>query len=123
MATKIVICEDNNIIALDLKTELGKWGYKNSVTLNSGEELIEHARKQIPELIIMDTRLGGKIKGQEALKTILTKKSLPIILLDGDRELIDLELTGKPNVSVIKKPLIMKELKKLLDKLIKNNPN
>jgi CheY-like chemotaxis protein len=123
MAAKIVICEDNNIIALDLKRQIIKWGYKNSVTLDCGEDLIEYVKKEFPELIIMDTRLGGKIKGQEALKTILTKKSLPIILLDGDRELIDLELTGKPNVSVIKKPLIMKELKKLLDKLIKNNPN
>lgn len=78
---KILIVEDENIIALDIKTRLTKLGYLVTEIVNSGEKAVEAALKLKPDLILMDISLKGKMSGIDAGIEICKYISVPIIYL------------------------------------------
>ena len=63
---KILIVEDENIIALDIRSMLEDLGYMISVIVSSGEESIQKASKMKPDLVLMDIKLKGSIDGGSA---------------------------------------------------------
>jgi len=56
---EILIVEDENIIALDLKHRLQKMGYEILNIASSGEEAMLFVENKKPDLIIMDVILKG----------------------------------------------------------------
>lgn len=78
---KILIVEDEAIIALEMKSRLLENGYDVADILESGEEAIEYLRKNSVDLIIMDVHLAGDMDGTEAAKFINKKYEIPIIYL------------------------------------------
>ena len=78
---KILIVEDEVIIALDLKKTLKDLGYSLVGTVTSGEEAVKAAGKMHPDLILMDIKLQGHINGLEAGKKIQDKFNIPIIYI------------------------------------------
>ena len=82
METKrIMIVEDENIIALDIKKSVKGFGYPVVMVVPSGEEAIEEAEKIHPDLILMDIVLKGKINGLEAGREIWKHYKVPIIYI------------------------------------------
>lgn len=77
----IVIVEDENIIALDIKKRLKSYGYNISAVVPSGEEAIRVAQELKPDLIIMDIVLKGKMDGIEAAEWINRRNHIPIVYL------------------------------------------
>ena len=67
---KILLVEDDNIIAMDLKNRLETMGYTVLDTAASGEEAIEKADVTHPDLILMDITLKGPMDGVEAAERI-----------------------------------------------------
>ena len=63
---KILIVEDENIIALDIRSMLEDLGYLVSGIVSSGEESIQRASKIKPDLVLMDIKLKGSIDGLKA---------------------------------------------------------
>ena len=57
---KILIVEDESIIALDIKMSLQHAGYAIVAIARSGEEAIALAQSQQPDLILMDIRLTAR---------------------------------------------------------------
>jgi diguanylate cyclase (GGDEF)-like protein/PAS domain S-box-containing protein len=78
---KILIVEDERIIALDLKKRLERFGYPAPEIVSSGEEAISAAREYAPAIILMDIMLGGKTDGIDAAKTIQKEYNIPVIFL------------------------------------------
>ena len=76
---KILIVEDESIVAKDLETTLIRMGHKIVANVPSGEEAIKIATKKHPDLILMDIILKGKIDGIEATKKILGLIDIPVI--------------------------------------------
>ena len=79
---KILLIEDDQFIRRICKNGLERSGYE-VVTASEGEEGLEKARKQKPDLILLDLVMPGK-DGFETLGEIKTDKSLkhvPVIIL------------------------------------------
>ncbi|MDX1900593.1 MAG: response regulator [Gammaproteobacteria bacterium] len=79
--TKILIVEDEIITAMDTQQYLTKLGYNVIGLTGSGEEAIEMARSQRPNLILMDIYLQGKYDGAQAAQKILEFCQVPIIFV------------------------------------------
>lgn len=78
---RIMVVEDERIVALDLAATLGELGYSIAGMATRGEEAIEQARLLNPNLILMDVRLGGQIDGIQAAQTIRAQRDVPVIYL------------------------------------------
>jgi CheY-like chemotaxis protein len=78
---KILIVEDEAIVALALQSNLGKRGYAVIATVDTGEKAIHKASAENPDLILMDIRLKGPLDGIEAAARIHAVLDIPIIFL------------------------------------------
>jgi diguanylate cyclase (GGDEF)-like protein/PAS domain S-box-containing protein len=78
---KLVIVEDEKIIALDLQRRLERFGYQVVGMASDGPEAIEAARDREPDIILMDIMLSGPMDGIEAAREIKTRFGIPVIFL------------------------------------------
>ncbi|MCR4438177.1 MAG: response regulator [bacterium] len=111
-ATRIMIVEDLNITALDLKNRLRKMGYEVAALAGSGEEAIQKAEQVRPDLILMDIRLKGEMDGVEAAERIRQKLDIPVIYLTAhaDDSTLQRAMETRPYGYVLK-PFGEKELR------------
>ena len=78
---KILIVEDESIIAEDISDSLISLGYKITGMVYSGEEAIEAAAKFRPDLVLMDVNLQGEIDGITAAAEIRSRFQIPVVYL------------------------------------------
>ncbi|WP_440948253.1 response regulator [Methanosarcina sp. T3] len=78
---KILVVEDQNIVALNLRNRLKKIGYIVPTIASSGEEAIRKAELTNPDLVLMDIMLKGGMDGIEAARVINSRFSVPVIYL------------------------------------------
>ncbi len=76
---RILITEDEQIVAEDLKMALEAMGYSVIGIASSGERAIELADQKKPDLILMDIMLSGKMDGIAAAFTIRSRYDIPVI--------------------------------------------
>ncbi len=83
---RILLVEDEAIIAMTQKMSLEKWGYE-VLTVYSGEKAIEHLREDPAiELILMDIDLGQGMDGTEAAAAILQERDIPVVFCSSHTE-------------------------------------
>lgn len=70
MSIRILVVEDEAVPGLLLKKKLTREGFDVLGPITSGEEAIESALENPPEVIIMDIVLSGRMTGMEAAKEI-----------------------------------------------------
>jgi CheY-like chemotaxis protein len=58
-ADRILIVEDEKILAADLEKKLHGLGYRIDSIASSGEEAVRLAQERLPNLVLMDVRLSG----------------------------------------------------------------
>ncbi len=78
---RIVIVEDERIVALDLAATLKQLGYTVVASVSSGEAAIQAAIALRPNLVLMDIRLAGEVDGIQAAETIKKEVDIPFIYL------------------------------------------
>ncbi|SRR5690606_21020950 len=86
MKKRILVAEDESVIALDIKRILEKEGFEITSVTKSALDVIEHADKTKPDVILMDIMLGGALDGIEAAKIITYKHHIPIIFVTALRD-------------------------------------
>ena len=74
--TKIMIVEDDNIIALEIQTRLEDKGYSVIGQFAYGENVIEKIDNLQVDLILMDINLKGEIDGIQTAEIIKEKYGL-----------------------------------------------
>lgn len=112
---KIYLCEDENVITMDLVFTLKRLGFQNITVVRSGEDLIEKTNEASPDIIITDINLAGKMNGLEAVKIINENKNIPVIILSGLTDnLTSMEITKINLCRFIPKPFDENSLKKAL---------
>ena len=79
--TKILIVEDEKILAMGLKKKLEKLGFSVTDLASSGAEAIESVKKVQPDLVLMDIVLKGAMDGIETAEFIINLHDIPIIYL------------------------------------------
>jgi PAS domain S-box-containing protein len=77
--SRILVVEDEGIVALDLAATLQELGYVVAASVGSGEAAIEHAIRLRPDLVLMDIRLTGAMDGIQAAQSSRKELDVPII--------------------------------------------
>jgi two-component system, LytTR family, response regulator LytT len=116
---KIVVVEDESIVAKDIQNSLKNMGYGVPAVVSSGEKAIEAVHKFRPNLILMDIMLKGEMSGIEAAKIIKDRFDIPVIFLTAYADEDTLE-KAKPSVpyGYIIKPFKDKELETTIEMAI-----
>jgi diguanylate cyclase (GGDEF)-like protein len=78
---KILIVEDESIIAEDISDSLISLGYRITGMVYSGEEAIEAAAQFRPDLVLMDVNLQGEMDGITAAAEIRSRFQIPVVYL------------------------------------------
>ena len=78
---KILVAEDDRIIARDIQYTLEGFGYHVCAIVASGEECIEKALYLQPDLILMDIKLNGNMDGMSAAQQIYDRFHIPVVYL------------------------------------------
>lgn len=78
---RIVIAEDESIIAIDIFKTLEHLGYKVLGTARTGKESINLVRTFKPDLVLMDIVLEEKMTGIEAADVIMNELNIPVVYL------------------------------------------
>ena len=119
---KILIVEDETLIALDLKNRLERHGYQVLPVTATAADAVESAFKNRPELILMDVVLKGKKSGFEAACSIIESYPVPVIFLTGNIHLLDDERVTKiPVYRILGKPPFERVLMDMIGKLLEND--
>jgi response regulator NasT len=86
---RILVAEDETIIRLDLKDLLERAGFEVCAEARDGEEAVELARSEEPDLALMDVKMP-RLDGIEAARRILDERPIPIVMLTayGQEELV-----------------------------------
>lgn len=80
---KILICEDESIIAMDLKNTIKRLGYVVTSIVKTADDLLKKTETEKPDIIISDIKLQGKSTSLNALQSISANQKIPIIFLSG----------------------------------------
>lgn len=83
---KILIVEDEAIVAEDIAYSLTRMGYSVSDIVSSGEGAIAAAQTQHPDLVLMDIMLQGQMDGIEATRQIREDLCLPVVYLTANAD-------------------------------------
>jgi len=76
---KVLIVEDERIVAMSLERRLRSMGYQVTGSVSSGEAAIRLARRTTPDVVLMDIHLAGRVKGTEAAKRIWEQLQIPVV--------------------------------------------
>ncbi len=77
---RILIAEDETIIRLDLRALLERAGFDVCAEARNGDEAVELARREQPDLAILDVKMP-RLDGIEAARRILAERPIPIVML------------------------------------------
>lgn len=92
LASRIMIIEDEPIIALDLENLVSELGHKVVATASTRDEAIAKAHSERPGLILADINLGEGGSGIDAVTEILNSFDIPVIFITAYPEKL---LTGE----------------------------
>ncbi|QWR78848.1 response regulator [Candidatus Magnetomonas plexicatena] len=107
----ILIVEDERIIARDIEKRLKRMGYAVVGIMTTGENAVKTLSENIPDLVLMDIRLKGKIDGIEAANQIRKQYDIPIIFLTAhsDKDTLDRAKVAQP-YGYLLKPFNVKDI-------------
>lgn len=113
---RILIVEDNAIVAEDLSLTLKKFGYEVVATTDNGKDALTHLEKDSPDIALLDIRLRGEISGIDIAKIINERFLLPFIYLTAyaDDNTFGEALLTKPH-AYLAKPFNQKDLHRAIE--------
>ena len=113
---KVLVVEDERIVAEDIRRSLQNLGYDILAVVSSGEKAFQKIAEERPDLVLMDIVLKGKMDGIEAAKLIRTQFNIPIVYLTAyaDEKLLHRVKATEP-YGYILKPFEDKELHTVIE--------
>jgi CheY-like chemotaxis protein len=108
---KILVVEDEAIIAMDIQSILRKIGFSDSEVVFSGEESVQIVASHKPHLVLMDIKLKGNIDGIQAANQIFHEYNVPVVYITafGDEKTLK-RANGTARFGYITKPFEEGEL-------------
>ena len=101
---RVLVVEDDGVLALDLAETLDDLGYTVAGTATRGEEAIDLARQLHPQLILMDVGLAGDIDGIAAAEAIRDEHDVPVVFLTAhaDDDTLHRATRSEPSAYLVK---------------------
>ena len=112
--SKILIVEDEAIVAEDLKSSLEKIGYFVPAIFASGEEVLEHIEELNPDLILMDIMLTGEMNGIDIAGKLGGKYPFIYLTAHADAETLNRAKKTTPYGYIIK-PFTEREIQSVIE--------
>lgn len=117
---KVVIAEDERIIALGLSSLLRKMGHDVRAMCPSGEACVEKVAMELPDVVFMDIRMEGKLDGIETAIIVRQRFGTEIIFTsafddEGTRE----RASAVSPLAFLTKPIGSDSVRRILDSLAK----
>jgi CheY-like chemotaxis protein len=101
---KVLVAEDENIVAKDLQLLLGRLGYVCQEVVGRGDAAVQKAHELRPNLVVMDIMLKGEVDGIAAAEAIRSNTGIPVVFLTayGDEETLRRAKAAGPYGYVLK---------------------
>jgi CheY-like chemotaxis protein len=112
---RILVVEDETILALDLAMCLSDLGHEVAATAVTGEEAVRKAKETKPDLVLMDITLDIEMDGIQAAEIINRTRKIPLIYVTAhsDNETRKRAETTNP-LGYLIKPIRTQELEEAL---------
>ncbi|MCY2989764.1 MAG: response regulator [Planctomycetota bacterium] len=113
---RLLIVEDEAIVAADLELRLARLGYQVAGTAASGEQALALAEHVRPDLVLMDILLQGEMDGIQAAQELRTRLRLPVVFLTAyaERDTLQRAKLTEP-LGYILKPFEDRELETIIE--------
>jgi len=114
--SKILVVEDENIVAKEIQKSLIDLGYRISGLVSSGDEAIRSAEKMRPDVVLMDIKLKGEQDGIETAEEIKNRFDIPVIYLTAyaDEDTLHRAKITEPHGYILK-PFKSRELNAIIE--------
>ena len=108
---KILIVEDERLVAQDIEGCLGRHGYQVTAIVSNGKEALKEVKKNPPDLVLMDIILEGEWDGIETARRMRRHLDVPVVYITAhsDEKTIEAAKVTEP-YGYILKPIDEKEL-------------
>lgn len=121
--SRILLVEDEAIIAMLYHVQLRHLGHEVWRHVTTGEEAVDLAERERPDLVLVDIHLAGKMDGIEAAQKIsaMAGAPVPIIFISGysSQEVRGRAARLQP-VAFLEKPVSLEMLKGVLERVVGN---
>jgi signal transduction histidine kinase len=109
--TRVMVVEDERIVALNLERRLTKLGYEISSLATSGSQALQAIERDKPDVVLMDVNIEGEIDGIETASRIPNAYNIPVIYLTAYSEEATLQRArGTRPYGFLLKPISEREL-------------
>lgn len=116
---RIIIVEDEGIVAMDISKCLTHMGYEVAFTADSGEKVLEKIDSCPADLILMDVELKGSLNGLDTAKAVKEKYDIPVVFLTAFEDDATLKKIGELSTDgYLVKPFEDDNLKSTIDKVL-----
>ncbi len=121
---KILIVEDEKLIAMDLKLTLKRFGVSYIKTVSNGNDAIKLSENENFDLIIMDINILGDIDGIKTAEIIQKTKKIPVVFCTAYADfLIKDKVKNIHYIGLLEKPFMDNELSDVIKKVISDKKN
>jgi two-component system, response regulator PdtaR len=111
---RILVIEDDPLIAMMLGEMLSGLGHRVCATAATPAEAIAAARQEVPDLLLSDIKLRNG-SGIDAVEEILRSGPVPHMFMTGDPVALNLRV---PDAVVVRKPFSSIALAKAIEKAL-----
>ncbi|GAB4017409.1 response regulator [Spirosoma koreense] len=118
---KILIVEDESILAMELRDRLEKEGYEVVGTVNTGRKALDVFRHQPVDLLLCDIAIKGDWDGIQTVHHLTAERPVPVIYLTAftDRDTLERAKKTYP-AAYVNKPYQLHNLRTAIDLAIYN---
>lgn len=116
---KILIVEDEAIVAMALSRTLPRFGYHICRVFASGEEALEGVDTEKPDIVLMDIHLVGALDGIQTAERIRARLDIPIVFMTG-YDISDIQERTRhiANVAHVGKPVGIQALADIIQNML-----
>lgn len=115
---RVLIAEDERIIALGLSSLVRRLGHEVSGTVPSGESCVASVERDRPDVVFMDIRMEGQMDGIEAAGILKRRWNMPVIFTTAfDDEETRTRAAATQPLAFLTKPIASESIKELLNRL------
>ncbi|WP_142783297.1 LytR/AlgR family response regulator transcription factor [Changchengzhania lutea] len=113
---KILIVEDEMIIAANMSLQLTTLGYNVIGIMPKGEDALSHIKQNQPDIILLDIHLRGDLTGIETAKIIQEDYKIPIIYVTANADEVHFNKAKTTNpYAFISKPFKKLDLQRAIE--------
>lgn len=116
---RVLILEDNMLIAADIGTQLDKAGFCIQGIFSTSVSVLKSIDEKLPDLIMIDINLQEELEGIEVANQIRLIHTVPILLASAmPFHQIEPHFHFLPNVAFLCKPFGICQLQRAINKLL-----